>query len=63
MIEYQVVTVVKGALSSLQIAINLLEEKVNKLIEEGWKPLGGVHLIESSTHWASQTMIRESPEE
>lgn len=61
--NYKIVTVVKGALSSLQIAINQLEGEVNKLMEQGWKPVGGVHLIESSTHWAAQAMIKDLPED
>lgn len=45
--------------------IGELEEEVNGLMEEGWKPLGGVCVTnitdnDGTTSWYAQAMIRET---
>jgi hypothetical protein len=41
-------------------AIKELEKKVNKLLQEGWEPLGGM-LMPSLSESAYQTLVRQGP--
>ena len=34
-------------------ALNLLQERVNKWIDDGWKPIGGVSLAQASPKWVA----------
>jgi len=57
--QYKIVTV-----TDKTFPIILLEQKVNHLIQEGWKPIGGVSIVKPFQNLpelkVSQAMIKEN---
>lgn len=63
-LEYRIVFHSKSAFNNdAEKALNELAVKVNKLIEKGWKPIGGVCFKYTPATFATQAMIREESEE
>lgn len=55
--EYRVI---KKQDIELSEAIKAIEEEVNRLISEGWKPIGGIIIVERSEYsYAIQTTVKE----